>query len=341
MKIVFTGGGTMGSVSPLLAAGEQLGEHDLYFIGTKNGPERESVERAGMQFTAITSTKVRRYLTIRHLLVPFQLALGKWQAFWALGRIKPDVIVSAGGFVDVPVIWMGWLRRIPSVIHQQDIHPGFAIKLMAPFARTITVAFEESLKDFPKARWIGNPVRDLTPTTDEFQIDAEVPTVMIMGGGTGAQAINELVTTKLCEQMNVIHVTGRGRQGKMEKIDHPRYHKREFLGEEMKEALHKADVVVSRAGLGSITELSTLGKPAIIIPMPNSHQEKNAQLLAQAHAAIVLQQQTLNTHTFYQAIQELLENEKEQLRLSQGLQHLMPTHATKKCIEVILAAGNY
>lgn len=326
----------MGSVTPLLAVAQHLGDHDLYFIGTRRGPERSAVSAAGIPFTAITAAKFRRYVSPWQVLVPFQLLAGMWQAFWAIGRIKPAVIVSAGSFVDVPVVWMGWLRRVPSVIHQQDIHPGLAIKLMKPFARKVTVAFEESLKDFPDAEWIGNPVRDLTPTTNEFSLDTSVPTVVIMGGGTGAQAINELVTVELCEHANVIHVTGRGREGKMEQITHKRYHKRTYLGEEMKEALHAADVVVSRAGLGSITELSALGKPSLIIPMPNSHQEKNAQMLKERDAAIILEQKNLTSPILTQAVTTLLADTQRQHELSENMTNLFPKNGTQKFVERIL-----
>lgn len=335
MTILFTGGGTMGSVTPLLATAERLTQHELHFVGTRRGPEGAVIRERGNEFTAIMSAKFRRYISPWQLLVPFQLLVAMWQSWRVLRRVKPDVIVGAGSFVDVPVVWVGRLLRIPCIIHQQDVQPGLAITLMAPFASTITVAFEESLHDFPRAEWIGNPVRDLTPTTSAFTLDKSVPTVMIMGGGTGAQAINELVTSELCESANVIHVTGHAREGKMEHIDHPRYHKREFLGEEMKEALQKADVVVSRAGLGSITELAALHKPSIIIPMPQSHQERNAQLLTQEGAAIVLDQHALTPDTFRDTIVQLIEDSNRQEQLRTAIGALMPEDATAQFVKRI------
>lgn len=294
MKILFAGGGTMGSVSPLLAVVPHLQKdgHTLQFVGTYTGPEKPFIEKAGVPFTPIVAPKFRRYLTWRHLLLPFELLIAVLQAAIVLLRFRPDVIVSAAGFVAVPLVWVGWLFRIPALIHQQDIQPSLSNKLMQPFAKKITVAFEESLKHFPKDKTVltGNPVRDLTPTTHEFgDLDADYPTVLIFGGGTGAQAINQLVSEELCEFANVIHITGKGRGGGH--ITHPHYHAYEILREEMKEALHVADVVVARAGIGTITELAALGKPAIIIPMPNTHQELNAQMLKKYNAAIVLNQE--------------------------------------------------
>lgn len=338
MKILLSGGGTLGSVSPLLALVEPLraAGHSVEFVGTANGPERLLVEQAGVPFHSMTGAKWPRYFTWRMLAVPFQLGIAKWQALSLLLQLKPDMIVSAGGFVSVPLVWVGWALRIPSVVHQQDLRPGLAVRLMQPFVQCVTVAFEMSLRHFParKAVWTGNPVRDLTPTTNAIQVDAAVPTVLIFGGGTGAQAINALVSPALCEFTNVIHVTGKGRD--VTKFTHPRYHKFEFLGEEMKEALAKADVVVARAGLGTISELAALGKPAIIIPMPHTHQEQNAELLREAGAAVVLNQSDLNPTSFAESIRWLLQHDDEQAALGAAITSLQKKRAVQNFIDVLL-----
>lgn len=338
MRIVFTGGGTLGSVSPLLALVSALQniQAEMQFIGTTDGPERLIIQQVHIPFTAITAPKFRRYWSWRHLCIPFELFFGMLQSFVFLVRWRPDCIVSAGGFVSVPVLWVGWLLRIPSIIHQQDLQPGLANILMQPFAQTITVAFNDSLQYFPshKSIWIGNPVRDLTPTTHIFSLDPAVPAVLIFGGGTGAQAINELVTAALCEYANVIHITGKGKSAQAI-ITHPRYHAFELLNEEMKEALAKADLVVARAGLSTISELAALGKPSIIIPMPDSHQEKNAEFLQQHQAARILDQRTLTPQQFLSAIQELLQDSNMRTELSQNIHALHAPNASQQFVERI------
>ncbi|MBI2411290.1 MAG: UDP-N-acetylglucosamine--N-acetylmuramyl-(pentapeptide) pyrophosphoryl-undecaprenol N-acetylglucosamine transferase [Candidatus Kerfeldbacteria bacterium] len=343
MKILFAGGGTLGSVSPLLALVPQLRKRgaQMTFVGTRRGPERLFVEKEGLRFVWITAPKFRRYFSWRYLFVPAELLLSLCQSLWLLLRVRPNIIVSAGGFVSVPIIWVGWLLRIPSVIHQQDIQVTLSNKLVQPVVKKITVAFEDSLKYFPhrKTEWIGNPVRDLTPTTDSIHLDAKFPTVLIFGGGTGATAINELVSEQLCDFANVIHVTGSGRIGKMQPIHHPRYHGYELLGEEMKEALHKADIVVARAGLGTISELAALGKPAIIIPIPGTHQEQNAAMLQQHHATIIINQQTMTTHAFNAAIHELLQDSHRQKELRHAISTLHKFTSTKALVVMIINAA--
>lgn len=337
MRIVLTGGGTLGSVTPLLALIPALraAGHELYFIGTQSGPEKALVEQTGVPFHSIRAPKLRRYVSWRHLLIPSELVLGVLQSFGLLMTWQPQVIVSAGSFVSVPVVLAAARFNIPCVIHQQDLKPGLAIRLMRNYARRITVVFEESLQYFPasKTEWIGNPVRDLTPTTDSITLNSEYPTILVFGGGTGAQAINALVTSKLWSAANVIHVTGKGKHGSA--VTHPRYQQFEFLNEEMKEVLHKADVVVARAGVGTISELAALGKPAIIIPMPETHQEENAEFLKRHAAAIVLDQHTLTPDAFTEAVYVLLKDKKKQEALSRAIRGLVKPHAEKRLVDII------
>jgi len=292
--------------------------------------EKKLVSQEKIIFYAMLAPKLRRYFTWRYLFFPLEVFISFFQALVVLLKNRPQVIVSAGGFVSVPLVWVGWLLRIPALIHQQDLQPGLANKLMAPLAVKITVAFPESLAYFPKKKttWIGNPVRDLTPTTDNIALDKSVPTVFIMGGGTGACAINALVTPEICTFCNVIHMTGENRARKLSVIHHPRYHQYAFLQAEMKEALQKAEVVVSRAGLGSISELAALAKPALIIPIPHSHQEKNADFLKTHQAAIILNQEKLTAQIFCQEIKSLLFNLQKKDILAKNISALSQKNAT-------------
>jgi UDP-N-acetylglucosamine--N-acetylmuramyl-(pentapeptide) pyrophosphoryl-undecaprenol N-acetylglucosamine transferase len=206
-----------------------------------------------------------------------------------------------------------------------DVRPGLANKAMAPFAKAITVTFEKSLADYgKKAVWTGNPSRfaicDLRFLKDDiikrFNLKKNFPIVFIYGGGTGAEAINKLTEEKideLCSFCQIIHSTGKG---KMTLGRNENYHPFEFLNvNEMKAALVASDLVVSRAGLGALTEISQFAKPAIIIPMPDSHQEDNAALLVEKNAAVVLNQKSLDADLLVAGIKSLLDNESERKRL--------------------------
>jgi UDP-N-acetylglucosamine--N-acetylmuramyl-(pentapeptide) pyrophosphoryl-undecaprenol N-acetylglucosamine transferase len=336
--ILLTGGGTLGSVTTLLALVPHLQKkgYAVHWVGTVDGPERELVEAAGIPFSAIRAPKFRRYFTWKHLLMPYELVKGCMQAFQLLYAEKPAAIVTAGGFVSVPVVWMGWVRKVPALIHQQDVQLGLANFLMTPCATAFTVTFEASMKHFPRSKtlWTGNPVRDLTPTTHVFALDTSVPTVLVFGGGTGAHALNALVSTALCEIANVIHSTGKGKAAPA--ITHPRYHHSELLGEEMKEALRAATVVVCRAGLGTIAELSALRKPAIVVPLPGTHQERNAALLRKQHAAIVCEQKHLTPTSLVDTIRTILVDTKTQQQLGEAIGALNKPNSARAIAERVV-----
>lgn len=305
--IVLSGGGSGGPVAPLLAVAEEMRmtktDLNMHWVGTRKGPEKAMVETVGMTYTAISWAKLRRYFDIRNIFIPIWISLAFWESFFFLVGMKPKAVVSAGGFVSVPLVWAAWVLRIPTLIHQQDVRPGLANKLMAPFASVITAVFKETKKTFPNAKIIGNPVRDMTPKTKTFKFHKKKPVVLITGGGTGAAGINTLVTEDLLEFAQVVHLTG-GRKAPV--IEHKDYHQRDFLAEEFKEVMAAADLVVSRAGMGTITEMALLSKPAIIIPIPNSHQEDNAAVLKKADAALVVEQGELSSADFSNIIKTSL-----------------------------------
>ena len=170
-KILLTGGGTGGSVAPLLAIAESLTMQDFLWLGTKSGPERKMVEEAGIKFKAISGGKLRRYFSFKNLGDIFKIKLGFFQSLFIMLKWRPNLVMSAGSFISVPVVYAAWLLRVPALIHQQDVKAGLANKLMAPFSKVITVAFEKSLADYgKKAIWIGNPVRQsLTLATRNSQ----------------------------------------------------------------------------------------------------------------------------------------------------------------------------
>ncbi len=394
-KILLTGGGTAGSVTPLLAIAEELnsplcikggrgdfsseanpplaenplssplckgdnmipplykggrGGFEFLWLGTKNGPERQMVEKEGIKFHAIFSGKLRRYFSWQNFISPFLILIGFVQSFFIMLKWRPDLVITAGSFVSVPVAWAAWLLRIPVLVHQQDARPGLANKLMAPFARAVTVTFEESLKDYgKKARWTGNPIRlrreiKNHPAVGGIKIknNDKLPAVLIIGGGMGAMAINELVwqgldeLTKFC---NVIHITGKDKTPPLIKGgrgDLNGYIFHEFLNiDQMSQIYAAADIVVSRAGMGVLTELAYLGKPAIIIPMPDSHQEDNAKIFQTKNVAVILNQKELDANRFVENIKKILGDEKLREQLSRNIRTVMKEGANKEVVEII------
>ncbi len=323
MRIILVGGGSSGSVSPLLAIAEQLKQdgpkaHSFLFIGTRPGhPEKIMAENNGLEYQSIFCGKWRRYFSWRNFLDLFLLLIGLVQAIFIIKKFKPDVIVSAAGFVAVPVTWAGWLCGAPSLIHQQDIIPSLSNKLMAPFARRIMVAIEQSLKDFPvgKTFWTGNPIRQMILRGNRikgiefFGLEENLPTVLVFGGGLGAEQINQLVWSSLeglTQFCQIIHLVGKNKIGDHGHSHNHRYHADEFLIEEIGDAFAAADLVVSRAGLGALTELSVLGKAAIIIPIPDSHQEANANFFAAKGAVMAMEQKNITPKIFLQTIKKLI-----------------------------------
>ena len=338
----------MGSVSPLIALFEEIKkqkpETEFLWLATKNGPEEELISSYQIPIRNISSGKLRRYFGLKNFSDIFLVIAGFFQSLMIISKFKPQVLISAGGFVSVPTAWAAWFLRRPVLIHQQDVRPGLANKLMAPFASIITVTFEKSLPAFPrqKTTLVGNPVRtDIISGSREagydfFKLESGVPTLLIMGGGTGALNINNLVLEsldKLLEFCQVIHLTG----GRLKEIkNHPHYHQFEFLTSQLKDAYAAADLVVTRAGLSALTELSVLAKPSLVIPIPESHQEENAALFFRNNAVAMLKEEDLSPENFIQAIKELLLDQAELDNLSRNISKMMPADAASKITEMIL-----
>lgn len=359
--VVLAGSGSGGPVTPLLAVAETLGQIvpkiEFVFIGTRGGVEERLVKNAGLRYRAIVSGKLHRYWTVKNLVAPFLIAIGFVQSYRLLRRVGADCVLGAGGFVQVPVMWAAWLLGIPVIVHQQDVEPGLANLLCAPIAEKITVTFPESLLDFPpgwvlrhldgaadeRIVWTGNPVRQLDmpereKALNKFGLDATYPTLLVMGGGTGSLAINRLIVEALpllLRFVNIIHITGTGR-GEVGPT-HDRYRAYEFVTD-MAAVYGACDMVVARAGLGTITELALIHRPAIIVPMPGSHQEANAALLAEHEAALVIEQAVLTPESLVSLIRGLLFEHALQKRLVKNMSELMPADAAVLVSDVVMHA---
>lgn len=325
--ILLTGGGTAGSVIPLLAIAKTLQGYkpDCQFVwlGTKQGPERQLVEEAGIKFQPISAGKLRRYWSWQNILDIGRLIIGFFQASYFLNKIRPDILLSAGSFVSVPIAWVARIYGIPIIIEQLDHRPGLANQLMAPLAKKILVTFAKSGRDYGrKAIWLGAPIRpDIFQTGGNssqlpWSFNGQRPIILIVGGGTGAVGINNLVVqqlSNLTELADIIHLTGRGKFGAKPQ-EH--YQPLNFLNQTaMMAAYQAADIVVARAGLGTLIELSALKKISLIVPMPDSHQLDNAQAVKEAGAAIVVSEKDLAGGQLVSQLQWLLADQQKQAEL--------------------------
>lgn len=350
MRILFVGGGTLGPVTPLLALAEQCKEKKfgevVGLVGTRNIAEKIMAENAGLNFFSVTAGKWRRYGDWRNLLAPLAVLIGFFESLFLLGRLRPTVIFSGGSFVGVPVIFAAWILRIPTVTHQQDLCPSFANRLMAPLVKKITVTFPESVKFFPKNKTVvtGNPIRaslfagDTVRAREIFHLETGWPTVFVFGGGTGARDLNQVVIqalpelTKFCQ---VIHSTGIGKNELSGKQNNPRYHPFELLTKEMADAYAVADLVISRAGIGAISELAALGKAVVLVPLPG-HQEENACYLEKKNAARVILQSELTPQNLTRFIEDLIRNQTGLSNLRENVKKISPPDAVQKIVDILI-----
>jgi len=352
MKVMFSGGGTLGPVTPLLGLAEIILQKypntEFVWVGTKNGPEQELIAKYHIRFVTISSGKLRRYFSFLNILDWFKIKIAFWQSLFLLLKEKPDILISAGGYISVPLHIAGWFHSIPSWIHQQDVQVGLANKIMAPFAKVITTALEENVKNFKKSKtlWLGNPVRQdiyegsVKKAQEIFRLKRDLPVVFATGGGTGSSKINQLIveaSQHLKNHAQIIHLTGKERLDTLARhaekiIDN--YQTYKFFTTEMKHAYAIADVVVSRGGFGTITELSALGKASILIPLPG-HQEENVEFLGKAGAVIVMKQNLTDSYKLAKTIQELLTHKEIRDSMGNNLKKVLPT-ASKEVVWQIL-----
>lgn len=360
MRIIFSGGGTLGPVMPLIAVAEELRKikkHSLVlqWVGTYGGTERSVIRSHDIAYRSIIGAKWRRYLSIKTFFEPLWFVISLLQSFFIIVRFKPHVLMTAGGFVSVPLHLIAWLFGIPTLVHQQDLTVGLANRIMGFFATKITVTFAHMQKSFAsrKTIWTGNPVREKILCGDKdraiarFHLDPKKQSVLIFGGGSGARGINELVARGIevvLAHANVLHVTGQGKEIIAPFIRTPdratlltHYHSFEFLmDEEMGDAYAAADIIVCRAGLSSISEISALGKAAIIVPIEDSHQMKNVEFFLEKRAiAMVLESE--GSEKLMEVIVNLLKDHLERLQLGKMVKQLNKPSAANEIAHILIA----
>ena len=327
-KIIMTGGGTAGHVTPNLALVPKLKENgfEIKYIGSTNGIEKEIIQKNNIPYFAISSGKLRRYFDVKNFTDPFKVMKGIMQAYRILSKEKPDVVFSKGGFVAVPVVIAATMKKIPVVAHESDMTPGLANKLSAPFCDKLCVTFRESLKYIKDNKGVltGSPIREeiLKGNKEKgkefcgFNDNKEI--LFIMGGSLGSKLINEEIRKnleRLLEKFNIIHICGKGN------IDtslnkKKGYKQFEYVTEELPDLMKAADYIISRAGANSIFEFLALKKPTLLIPLSKKasrgDQILNSKSFEKEGYSLMIEEENLVGDALYNKILEL-KNRKDEL----------------------------
>lgn len=321
-RIVFTGGGSAGHVTPNLALIEAL-EQDSWqiaYIGSKAGIEKGMVAALNIPYYAVSSGKLRRYFSWQNFLDPFKALLGIGQAYRLLRKLKTEVVFSKGGFVAFPVVVAAWFNRIPVIAHESDMSPGLANRLSFPFVNKICVNFAAAKQHFKKQDKIeitGTPIRqELFRGSKQAGLalcgfKEAKPCLLVMGGSQGSSGLNNTVRTTLpalCEHYQIIHLCGKGKVDPA-LVNQADYRQFEYANRELADLFAASDLVVSRAGANAIAEILALEKPHLLIPLSmkvsRGDQIQNASYFQRLGISWVIDEEALTTERFLQAIKEV------------------------------------
>lgn len=347
-KIVMTGGGTAGHVTPNIALFPRLKEmgYDIHYIGSYTGIEKQLIEDQGIKYYGISSGKLRRYFDPKNFSDPAKVVKGYFQAKQLLKKIKPDIVFSKGGFVAVPVVLAAKHSKIPVIIHESDITPGLANKLAIPSASKVCCNFPETLKHLPedKAVLTGSPIRqELFHGSREKALQftglsGNKPVLMIMGGSIGSKFINEIVRRQLptiLQTYDVIHLCGKDNLDPTlnQQVGYMQY---EYISQELSDLLALADIVISRAGANAICELLALKKPNILIPLSASasrgDQILNANSFKNQGFSYVLDEDTLTDEQLLEALDIVAKKKSQYLTAMNESKQMNPINTILELI---------
>lgn len=371
MRILFTGGGSGGHITPIIAVireiktiaeREQILDLKLFYAGPEDEFAREMLKEEGVAFLSVLSGKIRTYGSWKNILDLFKVAVGTLQAFWKIFLIMPDAVFSKGGYGAFPAIAAAALFRIPLIVHDSDAAPGKVNKIFGILADKIGIAFPEAADAFPakKTALVGVPIRkrilggNKKEAKDNLEIFSELPVVGIMGASQGSQKINEAVLgvmKELTSEFEIIHQTGTSHlQAIKEEAsvllkgeENDRYHPFGFLDEgRMRDFYAISDLVVSRAGATSIYEIAAWGKPSILIPLgiaAQDHQRKNAYEYASRGAAVVIEEANLTPHILLAEIRKLMQNSEQRKKMGEAAQRFARIDSAEVIGREILKLG--
>ncbi|MBR6299360.1 MAG: undecaprenyldiphospho-muramoylpentapeptide beta-N-acetylglucosaminyltransferase [Clostridia bacterium] len=347
-RIVLTGGGTAGHVTPhlallphLLAAG-----YDVHYIGTENGIEHGMIAALeGVTYHSVKSGKLRRYFDWQNFTDPFRVIAGAFQSAHLMRKLKPDVCFSKGGFVSVPVVFGAWLNHVPTLCHESDLTPGLANKICARFAKKVATTFPECAEALgKKGIFTGTPLRPQLFHGNREKglamsgLSPDLPILLMMGGSQGAQSVNNALRAalpRLLPHMQVFHLCGKGN------IDDSLkglagYYQVEFLSDELPDALAAADLILSRAGANALCEFQALGKPMLLVPYPKGasrgDQILNAASFEKRGLARVMAQENMTADSLADALLKLLEDGDS---LREALKAAPPADGTQAVLKLI------
>ena len=354
-RFIISGGGTGGHIFPAIAIADELKRRlpdaEILFVGAKDRMEMQKVPQAGYPIEGLWISGLQRKLSWQNLLFPLKFISSLLKSRSIIKRFKPDAVIGTGGFASGAVVKVAGQMGIPTFIQEQNSYAGITNKMLAKNAHKICVAYDAMEQFFPKEKIVktGNPIRDgllnIAECSSEglsyFHLDSQRKTLLVLGGSLGARRINQLIEQQLplFEQLGVQVLW---QCGKLYYEEYKKYNSEQvrvlaFI-DRMELAYAAADVIISRAGASSVSELCVVGKPVIFIPSPNvaeDHQTKNARAIADKQAAILLRESELN-ELFSDTFSKLIANEAQQEALSAHIKALAQPNATKDIVNLIL-----
>ena len=354
-KFILSGGGTGGHIYPAIAIANELKSRfpdaEFLFVGAKDKMEMQKVPQAGYNIKGLWISGLQRRLTFDNALFPIKLLSSLLKSRTIIKQFKPDVVIGTGGFASGPLLQAAAIAGIPTVIQEQNSFPGITNKLLSKKANKICVAYENLERFFPKEKMIltGNPVRqdliDIESKREEaiqyFNLDSNKKTLLVLGGSLGARRVNQLIEKELPNMLSQ-NVQVIWQCGKLYLEDYKKYNSANvqvvaFI-ERMDLVYAAADIVISRAGASSVSELCIVGKPVIFIPSPNvaeDHQTKNAQAIVDKKGALMLKESELESQ-FSLVFEVLLKDQGKQNQLSENIKLLAMPEATKQIVDEIV-----
>ena len=352
-KIILTGGGTAGHVTPNIALLPRLKElgYDISYIGSYEGMEKGLIEQQHIPYYGISSGKLRRYFDPKNFSDPFKVMKGYFQACALMRKLKPDIVFSKGGFVSVPVVLAAKHAKIPTIIHESDITPGLANRIAIPAASRVCCNFPETIPHLPEGKAVlsGSPIRAELLHGDKKRaytytcLTPEKPVILVVGGSSGSKIINDTVRSllpQILKNYQVIHLCGKGN---LDPTLHNTegYVQYEYANAELADFFAVSELVVSRAGANSICELLALKKPNILIPLPAASSRGDQLLNATSFEAqgysIVLNEDDITTNLLVDKVHELYFNRQNYVD-AMSKSHQMD--AVKTIMELINAAAD-
>lgn len=350
-KIVLTGGGTAGHVTPNIALIPYLKKegYEIYYIGSKGGMEEELIKKCGIPYYGISSGKLRRYFDKKNFSDVFKVIKGIFQAKHIIHKIKPDVVFSKGGFVAVPVVIGAHMNKVSVVCHESDITPGLANKLAMPFAKAVCTTFPEAVKHIKdnKGIYTGTPIRDMLFKGSREKglklcdFSGNKPVMLVMGGSQGSVKVNNSIRellNKLLPKYDIVHICGKGNLDESLK-DRTGYRQFEYISDELPHIFAMSDFVVSRAGSNAICEFLALHKPMLLIPLGKNasrgDQILNAQSFKKQGFAEVIDEEKMTKGSLYDAINKVYDNRETYI---ENMKNSKASEGNKAVMEIIKAA---